>query len=334
MSFNYNKKYELTIETVTKEDSPELIKLEQEASILAPNADLTSTTVNGVVIEDLHMEANISLDTTTTSSNGNSAEIRIFNLSKENVDRITKLNTRVILKAGYEESDFDVIFTGQVSDIETVRNNADVVTVLNCKDGWTPTSQIRYTNSFPKDTPFTDIFEDMIVNFEKHGITRSDVGILLDETNSPWATPSQLQVKKSWSYSGFLRGGLDKLCEEFGLTYQIEHSTLFIYPKRYNKMFSEVEITEDQILSLRKADKSNNRTSNDTQGTSGIKIEALLIPKLTPKYKLKVVSKGSSIPSAYSLKEFEGEYKITGMQHRLSYEGDGWTTIISCEAVE
>lgn len=334
MSYNYLKKYKLTFENVVESQDEYLTELKQQSSIFLPDADLTRVTTYGTSFDDLHMEANISFNPTTTSSNNNSSEIKVFNLSKDVRDRISQVNGRVILEAGYEEGDFDVIFTGQINDIYTNKNGADLVTVISCKDGWTPTNHIRYTKSFGKGTSFQDIFEDMITVFEQHGISRSDTGILLNEPNPPWAVPADTKVSKSWSYSGFLRGGMDKLCTEFGLTYQIEHSTLFIYPKNYQKMFTELELTEEQIISIRRASNSQNKTPNEVSNNAGIQVQTLLLPKVTPKYRVKVVAKEQSDEDSYNLKPFVGEYKITALSHRLSYEGDGWTTTMTCEAIE
>lgn len=334
MSFNYLRKYKLTVENPVKEPDEALVKLSQESSVLKLDADLTRTTVYGTVIEDLHLEASIVFDTTTTSSNGNDAEIKVFNMDKNTRDRISKLNGRVILEAGYENGAFDVIFTGQVKDIYTIRNGTDLVTVISCKDGWTPVSHIRITKSYPKDTNVKDIFEDLISSFEDHGISRSDTGILLDQINPPWAVPSDVKLQKTWAFSGFLRGAMDKLCQEYGLTYQIEHSTLFIYPKTYKKMFTEVTITEEQILSIRRAARSNNKTANDVPKSSGIQVKTLLIPKITPKYRVKVVSNNNFKAGEFSLKDFEGEYKITKVSHNLAYEGSSWYTTLECEAID
>lgn len=331
MSFNYLKRYKLTFENPVETEDENLVKLNQEASILAPDADLTKTTIQGTVIENLHMEANISLDATTTSSSNNRSEIKVFNMTKEAVNRISQINGKVILEAGYEQGDYDVIFTGQVTNVHSMKNGADIVTVISCKDGWTPTSQIRYTKSFKKGVPSTEVFEDIISTFEKHGISRSDTGILLDEVNSPWVVPSETTIQKSWSYSGFLRGALDKLCQEFGLTYQIEHSTLFIYPKNFKEMFTEVVLTEEQIMSIKRAAKSNNKTSNSSSQNRGIEVTTLLIPKLTTKYRVKVKSVSTNNSEGFNIKDYEGEYKITSMSHKLSYEGNGWNTILSCE---
>lgn len=340
MLLNYLRKYKLTFENPVIEDDPNLVKLSQEASILAPNADLTTTTVLGTVIEDFHMEAAIAYDPTTTSSNSNATTIKVFNLSSNILNRITKLNGRVILEAGYEEGNFDVVFTGQVDDISTVKQGADIVTIVSCKDGWTPVSHIRISKSYGANTTssrpntMSDVFEDLISTFEQHGISRSDTGILLSEPNPPWAIPSDVVLNKSWSYSGFLRGAMDKLCQEFGLTYQIEHSTLFIYPKSYTQMFTEVILTEEQILSIRKSAKSNNKTANSVGNSSGVEIHTLLIPQLTPKYRVVVKkTEDQEVASVFDLAEYEGEYKITGMRHQLSYEGSSWNTIIQCEAI-
>lgn len=334
-SFNYLHKYKLHFERYdeSKRNNEDLIVQNNTIYVSLPDEHLGIVEKTSLVIDNLHMDANISINTTTSSSDNNKAVIKLYNLSDNTKELLSSVNGKIVLEAGFEQGDFGVIFSGSVYDVYTIKEGPDKVTVLSCKDGWTPTSSVRCSLSYPKGTSFTTIFNQIIQGLEDSGIARSSNGILLSEVNPPFLVPSDTVVKKSWSYSGFLRGALDKLCKEFGLTYQIEKSTLYIYPITYPRLISQINVFPESILSIRRYNSNEGKTSNDVTINKGIELKTLLLPLVDTSNQINISKSNNTIVNRV-VDGYEGPYKIVQIEHQLSFEGNAWYTMLKCEEVE
>lgn len=78
----------------------------------------------------------------------NKCEVSIYNLSAESRAKCQKVNSALILKAGYEEAGLTVMFSGTVSKVSHVREGADWVTKIISGDGEYPWRTVRVSESF------------------------------------------------------------------------------------------------------------------------------------------------------------------------------------------
>lgn len=338
MSFNFKRKYILTIEDdlvsgLSQEDTAEQERLREDYSgVIALAGDLSQVTTRGTVIENLHIEAQIDFNGKTSGSDPNKAEIKIYNLNKATRARVSQVNARIILEAGYE-GNTHIVFTGQVATVSSEKVGVDVITSLSCKDGYTPLDSIRYTKAFNRDTPYTTIFQDMIDAFSDNKIPIG--GVILDKPSPPLSdAPSDVITTKSWGYSGKLRDALTELCREFNYTYKIVHSKLYIYPNNYGEMFGEVTLDGSNILSIKKRQEGKDNVA-DKPNKIGIEVKLLLLGQIDLSTRIRVVNSNTGARSGgFDLSEYEGTYTISSMRHSLSYEGGEWYTILSCDGVE
>ena len=110
--------------------------------------------------EGLRLQA--SIDKNNTNSNTNNATIKIYNISKEDLAFITTtVKKRVVsLRAGYKsiinnalEDEFDAlpeIFSGDVVNIISQRQGADIVTTITAKDSAASLRNVFYIQEFPQ----------------------------------------------------------------------------------------------------------------------------------------------------------------------------------------
>lgn len=332
MLYNFNRTYTLNIESVQETKDLKGLSIKEDIPFSLINPRLTEETVNGVKITDLHIEATINFNTKTTGKDSNQTTINIYNLNKDVRDRISKPNTRVVLSAGYNGNE-STVFTGQVSSVHSEKNGTNIITMLTCKDGWTPLNSVRYSKSYPKETPYTTIFNDIIKAFNDNGIGTASGGIILDKAEPPFETPDKVNTIKGWSFSGFLRDALESVCNEFNLTYQIIHSRLYIYPKNYSEMFGVVELRNQDILSIKQRQEATDRTSSDVNPT-GVEITTMLIPEIDPSDRVKIKNDPNLNLGSFDLSDYEGDYIIANMSHQLSYEGNNWYTVLSCDGIK
>lgn len=329
---NYKRAYTLTIEDAIEIEDLEGKRLQESFPNVIKDGDLSAFEIKRTVITDLHIEATIQAEGKTSASDETSSEIKIFNLSQETRDRISKVNAKVILEAGYEELQ-RVIFTGQVIDAYTIKNGEDVITTLICKDGWSPNTAVRFVKAYSRNQSYLQIFNDIIKTYNENGIARATNGIILDQITHPLKeTADKAILQKGWVHTGFLKDALKKLCDEFLLTSQIVNSKLYIYPKNYAKMFSQVEVNNNNILSIRRRQDGTEKTPNKPV-LSGIEVTMLLDGRidLTTRLKITNINQGST---AGSLQDFTGDYRVMGIRHKLDYEGNSWYTILECKGVD
>lgn len=120
----------------------------------------------------------------TTSSSINQMNLRVYNLSEKIrnllykdkfliLDDGTKKNYRqIILQAGYKE--LSTIFKGNVLEVYSYRQGADIITYFNCHDGGYAASNSYSSITIDKSESYEDIFNKLISNLV--GIKKGKIG--------------------------------------------------------------------------------------------------------------------------------------------------------------
>ena len=156
---NFNRKYELLIglpPRMVPRSRSEYIN-QSYGSLFSSNNIVPTDVVfdyrkedRAVLINDLHFEADIKALGDKTNNQGSNATIKIFNLSPETLQIVSQKNAKVILKAAYEGiSRTPIIYTGQVKECFTEKEGVNSVTTIQCTDGYTITSGLKVSKSFP-----------------------------------------------------------------------------------------------------------------------------------------------------------------------------------------
>lgn len=306
---------------------------ENQYSALAPLGVLDyRKDYNGVKISDLHIE--VTVDKNSKSGNNNPCVIKIFNLSESTKNTICKKDNNIILKAGYgdvEDDSLPVIYTGQVESYRNDKQGHDVVTTLYCKDGYTPTTAVKVGVYWPSPKPplrgntYGDLIRYIATIWKDNGISSSPQTVITDlpanYVSSDLITPDDMILEGGYTFQGYLRQLTDLVASEVGYKWYIDNSILYFEPKFSQEKKSRYTFNLDlsQVLSFR--DEGN--FSRSRQDGEGFTLEVLLDGRFeTGRYVN--ITQGDK----------KGLYKITQVSHSLSYRGNGWKTICSCEKVK
>ena len=304
----------------------------------------TLSVKNAVAITDLQIQANIKSNSNSTSSTSKTI-ISVYNLSKRTLDIIAKTNNYIILEAGYaQDKKLEMIFSGQVSDVTTVRQGQDLITELVCEDGYTPNNYIKISKKFTKDNTYGDVLSYLVGKYADNGITTGDfvdgwadigsreVAIpnstkILAQKALPQdyaqlpaliARPANTKTSNGLVLMGYLHQALDKVCAQMGYVNYITCGRLFVHPKGYTKMVEQFELSTNIMKSIRPMG-SKATGGSLGKGIEGISITTFLDGRLDVDKSIKILDG-----------DHAGEYKIITKEHKLDYEGGSWDTLLTC----
>lgn len=193
----------------------------------------------------------------TDKSSLNAGEITVFNLNQESRNLIGQKKTKVVLTAGYE-SNAGVIFVGDITKAEHEREDTEIVTTMEVRDGDNPFRNAIYNKSFPPNTTSQYIFNDLI----------NSMGLIRGSINGIPST----QYKRGFCYSGMARDLMDELCSKNDLAWSIQNGAVQITPKN--------GFTLESIVSL---SKTSGLIEEPSKTKTGVKFKSLLQPELTPR---------------------------------------------------
>lgn len=298
-----------------------------------PIYDINYRTEEGAAVEITDLQ--IIADVAGNSNTGNQAVcvLKIYNLSDETRAIIENENNYVLLEAGYaQDEELKLIFSGQVLKSNTEKQGQDLVTTLQCIDGFTPSNGIRVSKNYHKKTvvsgterytTYEDILLDLVSIFADNGIP---TGFLeLKPIQDPRqvfvqiAAPSEVKLLRGYSAVGFLRQIMDNVCNSLGYVWYITNGRLFCHPKGYTKMVELYEFNTDQLLSIRRTGDQTVSTSTG-KGDVGVKIVTFLDGRLDVDKMIRVTNG-----------QYQGDYKVLSKSHSLDYRNGGWTTTIECK---
>jgi hypothetical protein len=354
MSLLFDRKYLLTVgkpdNIVTFSNPAPLVDGFTNTGWQSGTDWLKSTTKDAAEITDLQLETSIK-GTSNDSKSASATTIKIYNLSTFTRHIVERINNYVILQAGYEQDpELNLIFSGQVSNFETVREGQNLVTTLYCTDAYAPDNSVRVSKKFVKGQTWGDVLKYLIDAYSQNGVPLGDyvadwssaidhnsridtgTGDLLSNIITAEASPQnyvQLPVIKKrpantilingYSMIGFLSQALEKVCKQIGYVSYITNGRLFIHPKGFTKTIEQFEFNTDQIKSIRKIGMQTTNSSVGT-GIEGIKIVTFLDGRLDIDKRIKILDG-----------EYAASYKIITKEHRINYEVGGWDTIITCK---
>jgi len=236
----------------------------------------------------------------TDKRSNNTAVIRVYNLSDKTKSLLDKKNTVVTLSAGYEQGlGTGVIFSGDISDIQSERNGADIITVLELSDG-------------------TTVIKDKTVSIAMAGTVSPKDALkkIADSIGLPINISGTISAK---SYqSGFASYGapmeaINKICRKIGFSYSVENGVLNLWKNTDGKKEQVLYLTPSTGL-IGKPEKIQIDKQN------GWSVKALLSPLITPAGRVKVKSDAVS-----------GLIRVKSVKHSGDTHGGDWTS--TAEAV-
>lgn len=337
--YSYNRKYELTIgrlftdvvttpNTVVDFDTADdFVTLSgivppDVSTVFQPLDMRIQRKIEDIILTQLHFTFSSDNSQIGGGSKGATAELKIYNMSKETRDKVAIEGNRVMLKAGYEgDEELPIIFIGTVTLATTKREGNDVITTLTCSATEKAKRTIYGSFHIPKGSTYEDAFLKCAEIMEANGIGQGEYILHVDGygespfRHSPRSAPIPF---RGYSFSGKIEKCLDELCKMFKWKYQIINGVLYIYPPIYTDFIQTVNIERENIISAEKQSESINTPATGSKSNDQYIIKTLLLGGVSEVSKVDIKSAPIS--------ELVGTWRVQAHSHSLSYEGNEWYT--------
>lgn len=222
----------------------------------------------------------------------NTAEVTIYNLSKESRALADRRGGALLLKAGYKDPPMKLLFSGAIRLAKHEQDGPDWVTSFECADGIRAYTAVVVHESFGPDTTEKAVIDALA---KKLGV---DMGTIKGLSEAKYGKGRQL--------SGPARYYLDALCLRRRLRWTINDGVLQIIP------FGS---STDEDAVLLKPDTGLIGSPERTE--SGIKVVSLLQGGINPGRRIKVEAKN-----------IQGDFIAENVTHIGDSHGDDWYTEI------
>lgn len=268
--------------------------------LVKPNGAITLT--------ELRIKANV-LDSKAGKTNKQVTTIEIFNLSRLNQSLIRSDDT-VLLKAGYkiDGTEIPLIYAGQVTKITTVRKGQDTITKLVCKASEVARKNIKISKVPSRGETSETIAKYFAAIAAGNGIPTGNVFV-----------PIALDYPAGYAAAGNLFEIMEEFCSNTALKCYVTLGKLYIEPQDAVPVVTAVIVNAENIKgSIRPQDDSTAKTSSASK--KGIEFSLFLDGKISAASVVKI-----------TFGDYQGEYKVISVNHKLDSEGSHWDTIISCQ---
>lgn len=245
-----------------------------------------------------------------SSSDPNTCSVSIYNLTKDTRNKLNEEKALLTVKAGYEsENNQEVIFVGDVNLVKNKVDNSDIITTIEARDGDEPLLTTRDSISFKEGVSVKQILKSIIGKF-KIGVKTN-----LDLTNFANKT-----YQNGFSFMGELRGLLDKIATDSGLTWSVQNNELKFYgDTAVDKSLQIIINKETGLIGIPERIKFKKTKETTEKEVSGWSVVTLLQPKAEPG--------GWALISSNEIGENK-EFKIEKVSHTAdNFEGDFLTTL-------
>lgn len=279
----------------------------------------------GSEVTDLQLQFNIVKSSDPTK---NKATIKVFNMFKdtrallETSDEDETNNPVILLQTQYAEDvtdsqslrGFQTLFTGQVVNSITTKNDGDLITQIEASDGYVPLREgivggaNKGGRNFPPGTTRRSVLNQLI----------SDLGVPVGEIRDGGSLDEAFE--NGVTIEGPIKLALDKLLDPVNIDWSIQDDSFAAIRKDLSSDESILDLTATTGLigspQAKKA-RSNKTTNSENEPESGIKIESLLAPTLLPNRRVRVTS--NEYPDGQV-------FKCTRVRHKGDFRGNNWIT--------
>lgn len=262
-------------------------------------------------------------------SGANTAEIRLWNLAPGTRNALGKELDDITLEAGYMPpsvmnaaigqglSFFDrlpsrvgpgfqnivgtisgssgnvgVLFKGQLRDVQHDREGADIITTISCGDSDKAFRRATTSKAFPKNTPVSEVVEELYSQLAKEGISRGE-----------WKFPEAVKDKKferPYAMCGTAKRELDRLGRGYGFYWSCQNQTMEIIPG------------DGYIGGVALISSENGMIDTPAITDNGVKVSCLLNPEIRPNRRIQVRSE------VLEMNAENGMYRVS----QADYSGD------------
>ena len=331
---NFLRAYELIVSrppiivTEVKHITPEV----GSEKVVDKDGDYRSIDLDeAVVLTDLSFKGRIASN--KQAGKGQPFSFTISGFSKDTQSYFQK-NSVVILKAGYKDpsgkgGDLPILFVGQIFDFKTDHSQDIPTLVVTCSEGYTPSSSVKVTKSFPKDSGITylDVLQYLADTYAENGLPLGrELSDIADKRGAGNPTPiDQITLNDGYNIQGvYLDKALSTACKEVGYTYYFNKGRLYIEPQNYiSPQIEQFKITLRQAISLDKTIPSANTNSKDTQeAATGYKFKTFLDGRMDV---------GDMVDLEIPGRDVSGTFKIVSISYEMDYEGQDWYNFLEVQ---
>lgn len=248
----------------------------------------------------------------------NEYNLKIYNMSDTQIQWISSFRSEEVyatFRMRYRGRDastapaFNNLFVGTIQSIDTRKEGPERVTTLRIKDGYTNIKEARTSLSYPRGTPYRNIYEGL----------RLDLGLPSGVVQVP-----DVNTPTSWAFSGPTYEGLKYVALELGADVYINDSTLnFVAQDEINlttvRLYTPTTGLVGDVTPFDNS--SGNKQNNRKEQKIGVRFKVLCNPALKPNVLVQLQSR-----------DFTGTYKLTQVVHKGDSRANEWYS--ECEAVE
>ena len=272
---------------------------------------------DGVVIEHLRISFDIDKDLTQQT---NKCNVKIYNLAPETRKKIERPDSVCILEVGYAEgAGLRRIFVGAITQAWTGDVGADAVTELEMSDGQVAIRDSVISLGYSAGTNGSKVVHDIA----------AQMGLILHIADDV----AFEDYPNGFSYAGYAKTALDKVCSASGATWSIQNNELQVImgggttgiralvfsassgligsPERIvrgvKRADSDKEETKKKKRKVKKKDKQEKK--------AGWKIKTLLAPTVNPGDATRVESRTVT-----------GWFRVETLKHSGDTHGNEWYT--------
>lgn len=256
---------------------------------LGRNYVLRISDTNGLGIVTLTLPFTIEFDITrNTLTSANVCQIRIYNLAENTRNKIRHNSSdygnykSILLKAGYGNN-LSTIFTGNISQAWSTREGVNYITQIECFDGGFAFVNGQINLQFPAGTPQKTV----IASIAGQGLPNVAVG-------SIGSYPGQLS--RGNSYSG----------NSMGILGEITGGGAFIDNGKFNALGNNEYV--QSLDGIQIINSASGLLGTPVLEQTVVRFDMIFEPKLNAGHKVTLAN--------ITEKNFNGDYKITGVKHR------------------
>lgn len=317
----FGRKYELIIGnpyTVTRKeilDGPEKF---YESKVRAIEDELLSANrrESGFLFNEHQIE--FSFEKNKSGVSPNAGSITIINAPQTLVDYLDNKSgkkTAVALKCGYEGSDLNLIFIGNIERVIDTFNRETRRTSLHLVDGGVNFQEATTVRYYPKGTSADEIIEGLMSDtlLPKSGANVYKLGITID---------------KPWYFSGSSFVELTKFAHYYDYNFSVQDGTCLFTPTgkaRRREIVAKITPDTGLVGTITAIDRNDGISQNKASSNNpGVKFKCLLDGTLLPE----------NLVYAEDSNRKGAAYKMTKVSHKGSFEGDYWYTEVEAEQVQ
>lgn len=240
----------------------------------------------------------------------NIAEIIIYNLAPDTENAIIKEGSRIIIEAGYEGTQYGLIFDGNI--IQTVRDKEDGVTFklsLMSLDGDRFLNAGFVNFSVVKGQTSRTVIENVV----SKATIPSDLGSISDGI-------SKTELTRGKAVFGLAKDYLRQLAQTHNASFYVEDGKVNI--------IKATDLPEGEVIDL---SPSSGLVGNPAQNDQGVSFRCLLNPRIKINQMVHI-DNGLIRTQAYQLGQVprsldgEGLYRVIGITYLGDTRGDNWYT--------